>query len=263
MLALVTCHIFPPSIWYGKKWIPGTLHTQTDRSTPPQSQQTEIDFLSLYVRKLSGKQTGPFLVWSFIPGPISCPGTLTHCLLDFWKIVFFKKCTEPPGKKTGSTKEDIKWCSDSSININNICCEYGPTRQAEPLAPDMKVSRNIWIFFTYVFSFAFQAKHPCSRLNPQCSSCAHARWKIPSAITFFPSPSGHTINSIVFNGFNGKFIHIWRILHCHRWLLEGNYMILYVIIAWTNMTCTRKTTWVCLKIVYSQWFPLVLLIIIP
>ena len=24
MLALVTCHIFPPSIWYGKKWIPGT-----------------------------------------------------------------------------------------------------------------------------------------------------------------------------------------------------------------------------------------------
>ena len=24
MLALVTCHIFPPSIWYGKKWIPVT-----------------------------------------------------------------------------------------------------------------------------------------------------------------------------------------------------------------------------------------------
>ena len=24
MLALVTCHIFTPSIWYGKKWIPGT-----------------------------------------------------------------------------------------------------------------------------------------------------------------------------------------------------------------------------------------------
>ena len=24
MLALVTCHIFPPSIWYGKTWIPGT-----------------------------------------------------------------------------------------------------------------------------------------------------------------------------------------------------------------------------------------------
>ena len=24
MLALVTCHIFPPSIWYGKKWITGT-----------------------------------------------------------------------------------------------------------------------------------------------------------------------------------------------------------------------------------------------
>ena len=24
MLALVTCHISPPSIWYGKKWIPGT-----------------------------------------------------------------------------------------------------------------------------------------------------------------------------------------------------------------------------------------------
>ena len=51
------------------------------------------------------KKSGPFLVWYFIPGPISCPGTLTHCLLDFWKIVFFKKRTEPPGKKTGSTKE--------------------------------------------------------------------------------------------------------------------------------------------------------------
>ena len=24
MLALVTCHIFPLPIWYGKKWIPGT-----------------------------------------------------------------------------------------------------------------------------------------------------------------------------------------------------------------------------------------------
>ena len=104
MLALVTSHIFPPSIWYGKKWIPGTwlpgwqlavfqspwlhecgpadahgnaqpfcmdkcifhdwfpdaLHTQTDRSTPPQSQQAEIDFLSLYVRKLSGKK-----IWAF------------------------------------------------------------------------------------------------------------------------------------------------------------------------------------------------------
>ena len=51
------------------------------------------------------KKSGPFLVWYFIPGPISCPGTLTHCLLDFWKIVFFKKRTEPPGKKTGSTEE--------------------------------------------------------------------------------------------------------------------------------------------------------------
>ena len=39
--------------------------------------------------------------------PISCPGALTHCLLDFWKIVFFKKRTEPPGKKTGSTEEDL------------------------------------------------------------------------------------------------------------------------------------------------------------
>ena len=37
-------------------WFPDALHTQTDRSTPPQSQQTEIDFLSLYVRKLSGKK---------------------------------------------------------------------------------------------------------------------------------------------------------------------------------------------------------------
>ena len=45
------------------------------------------------------------MVWYFIPGPISCPETLTHCLLDFWKIVFFKKRTEPPGKNTGSTKE--------------------------------------------------------------------------------------------------------------------------------------------------------------
>ena len=51
------------------------------------------------------KNSGPFLVWYFFPGPISCPGTLTHCLLDFWKIVLFKKRTEPPGKKTGSTEE--------------------------------------------------------------------------------------------------------------------------------------------------------------
>ena len=54
------------------------------------------------------KKSGPFLVWYFIPGPISCPGTLTHRLLDFWKIVFFKKRTEPPGKKKGSTVEDTK-----------------------------------------------------------------------------------------------------------------------------------------------------------
>ena len=43
----------------------------------------------------------------FYSWPISCPGTLTHCLLDFWKIVLFKKRTEPPGKKTGSTEEDL------------------------------------------------------------------------------------------------------------------------------------------------------------
>ena len=41
-------------------WFPDALHTQTDRSTPPQSQQTEIDFLSLYVRKLSGQN-----IWAF------------------------------------------------------------------------------------------------------------------------------------------------------------------------------------------------------
>ena len=45
------------------------------------------------------KNSGPFLVWYFFPGPISCPGTLTHCLLDFCKKLIFNKCTEPPRKK--------------------------------------------------------------------------------------------------------------------------------------------------------------------
>ena len=95
--------------------------------TYPLSESFMIDFLMPYIHRLidqptlnhnrqklischctSGsfqeKKSGPFLVWYFIPGPISCPGTLTHCLLDFWKIVFFKKCTEPPGKKNGSTE---------------------------------------------------------------------------------------------------------------------------------------------------------------
>ena len=98
--------------------------------TYPLSESFMIDFLMPYIHRLidqpplnhnrqklischctSGsfqeKKSGPFLVWYFIPGPISCPGTLTHCLLDFWKIVFFKKRTEPPGKKTGSTEEGI------------------------------------------------------------------------------------------------------------------------------------------------------------
>ena len=33
------------------------------------------------------------------------PRTLTYCLLDFCKILIFNECTEPPGKKTGSTEE--------------------------------------------------------------------------------------------------------------------------------------------------------------
>ena len=101
--------------------------------TYPLSESFMIDFLMPYIHRLidqpplnhdrqklischctSGsfqeKDSGPFLVWYFIPGPISCPGTLTHCLLDFWKIVFFKKRTEPPGKKTGSTEGGNSRC---------------------------------------------------------------------------------------------------------------------------------------------------------
>ena len=56
-------------------WFPDALHTQTDRSTPPQSQQTEINFLSLYVRKLSGKKSGPFfgMIFFFL-APYHAPG---------------------------------------------------------------------------------------------------------------------------------------------------------------------------------------------
>ena len=120
---LVNSHlIHPPS----NSW----LLTLGILQTYPLSESFMIDFLMPYIHRLvdqpplnhnrqklischctSGsfqeKKSGPFLVWYFIPGPISCPGTLTHCLLDFWKIVFFKKRTEPPGKKTGSTEEDI------------------------------------------------------------------------------------------------------------------------------------------------------------
>ena len=153
MLALVTCHIFPPSIWYSEKkgqylfcvfflrsdqspfkfgawymfkflatnlgnstnlpvirvihdWFPDALHTQTDRPTPPHNRQKLIS-CHCTSGSLQEKKYGPFLVCYFIPGAISCPGTLTHCLLDFWKIVFFEKRTEPPGKKTGSTEEDV------------------------------------------------------------------------------------------------------------------------------------------------------------
>ena len=118
---LVNSHlIHPPS----NSW----LLTLGILQTYPLSESFMIDFLMPYIHRLidqpplnhnrqklischctSGsfqeKKSGPFLVWYFIPGPISCPGTLTHCLLDFWKIVFFKKRTEPPGKKTGSTEE--------------------------------------------------------------------------------------------------------------------------------------------------------------
>ena len=118
---LVNSHlIHPPS----NSW----LLTLGILQTYPLSESFMIDFLMPYIHRLidqpplnhnrqklischctSGsfqeKSSGPFLVWYFIPGPISCPGTLTHCLLDFWKIVFFKKRTEPPGKKTGSTEE--------------------------------------------------------------------------------------------------------------------------------------------------------------
>ena len=112
---LVNSHlVHPPSI----SWLLALGILQTY----PLSESFMIDFLMPYIHRLidqptlnhnkqklischytSGsfqeKKSGPFLVWYFIPGPISCPGTLTHCLLDFWKIVFFKKCTEPPEKK--------------------------------------------------------------------------------------------------------------------------------------------------------------------
>ena len=112
---LVNSHlIHPPS----NSW----LLTLGILQTYPLSESFMIDFLMPYIHRLidqpplnhnrqklischctSGsfqeKKSGPFLVWYFIPGPIPCPGTLTHCLLDFWKIVFFKKRTEPPGKK--------------------------------------------------------------------------------------------------------------------------------------------------------------------
>lgn len=54
-------------------WFPDALHTQTDRSTPPQSQQTEIDFLSLYVRKLSGKKIWAFFGMIFFSWPHIMP----------------------------------------------------------------------------------------------------------------------------------------------------------------------------------------------
>ena len=234
MLALVTCHIFPPSIWYGKKWIPGTwlpgwqlavfqsprlhecspadahgnaqpfcmdkcifrkkhlffaiwpqnssicpissylwmvdlvmrffscgasLWRSSTRIRPkkgpapwilfltPAPRPLQVTFFWLVKLNICGctllqgqmhfqqkhmfnrqkliscpctsgsfqeKKSGPFLVWYFIPGPISCPGTLTHCLLDFWKIVFFKKRTESPGKKTGSTEEDKEPATNKS-----------------------------------------------------------------------------------------------------------------------------------------------------
>ena len=81
-------------------WFPDALHTQTDRSTPPHNHNRQ-KLISCHCTSGSfqEKKSGPFLVWYFFPGPISCPGTLTHCLLDFWKILFFKKRTEPPGKK--------------------------------------------------------------------------------------------------------------------------------------------------------------------
>ena len=112
---LVNSHlIHPPS----NSW----LLTLGILQTYPLSESFMIDFLQPYIHRLidqpplnhnrqklischctSGsfqeKKSGPFLVWYFIPGPILCPGTLTHCMLDFWKIVFFKKRTEPPGKK--------------------------------------------------------------------------------------------------------------------------------------------------------------------
>ena len=53
---------------------PDALHTQTDRSTPPSSQQTEIDFLSLYVRKLSGKKSGLFWYDILFLAPYHAPG---------------------------------------------------------------------------------------------------------------------------------------------------------------------------------------------
>ena len=106
LLTLGILQTYPLSESFMIDFLMPYIHRLIDQ--PPQSQQTEIDFLPLYVRKLSGKKTGPFLVWYLIPGPVSCPWTLTHCLLDFWKIVFFKKRTEPPGKKkAGSTEEDI------------------------------------------------------------------------------------------------------------------------------------------------------------
>ena len=55
-------------------WFPDALHTQTDRLTPPQSQQTEIDFLSLYVRKLSGKKLGLFWYDILFLAPYHAPG---------------------------------------------------------------------------------------------------------------------------------------------------------------------------------------------
>ena len=90
--------------------------------TYPLSESFMIDFLMPYIHRLidqpplnhnrqklischctsgsfQAKKSGPSLVWDFFPGPISCPGALTHCLLDFWKIRIFNKRTEPPGKK--------------------------------------------------------------------------------------------------------------------------------------------------------------------
>ena len=81
------------------------IHRLMDQ--PPQSQQTEIDFLPLYVRKLSGKNNWAFFGMIFDSWPRIMPWTLTHCLLDFWKIVFFKSVLNPQEKKTGSTEEDI------------------------------------------------------------------------------------------------------------------------------------------------------------
>ena len=140
---LVNSHlIHPPS----NSW----LLTLGILQTYPLSESFMIDFLMPYIHRLidqpplnhnrqklischctSGsfpeKKSGPFLVWYFIPGPISCPGTLTHCLLDFWKIVFFKKRTEPPGKKLVVQRRAFPFTT-WSINNGNILQRIPPIK---------------------------------------------------------------------------------------------------------------------------------------